>query len=107
MLSNLSLAIHLVEAAGIHVNAPETLVCANGGALTGGFPGHDVRAVLAGHIHYYERIESGGVKFFNCGAVCGDYWKGPLLDCHEGFGVVDLGADGAVDFDYRGYGWKA
>jgi hypothetical protein len=30
-----------------------------------------------------------------------------MMGCPEGFGVVDVGADGAVKFDYRTYGWKA
>ncbi len=107
ILSNISMAIHMLQATGIQVNAPRTLVCANGGELTADLPGHNIRAVLSGHIHYYEKIESNGVSFINSGAVCGDYWKGPLLDCHEGFGVVDLAADGNVQFEYRTYGWKA
>jgi hypothetical protein len=30
-----------------------------------------------------------------------------MFGCPEGYGVVDLGADGSVKFDYRTYGWKA
>ena len=48
-----------------------------------------------------------GIQFINSGAVCGTYWKGPLYGCPEGFGVVDLGKDGSVAFEYRDYGWKA
>jgi hypothetical protein len=29
------------------------------------------------------------------------------MDCPEGFGIVDLGADGSFQFDYRPYGWVA
>ena len=71
------------------------------------FPGHNIRAVLAGHLHRYEVNTLSGVPFYNSGAVCGNYWKGPMLGCPEGYGVVDVGADGSVKFDYRAYGWKA
>jgi 3',5'-cyclic AMP phosphodiesterase CpdA len=107
ILSNTSLEIHMARLAGLHVNAPEHLVCTNGSALTSALPGHNVRAVLCGHLHHYERIDQNGVAFINSGAVCGNYWKGPVMDCPEGFGVVDLGADGSFQFEYRPYGWVA
>ena len=90
-----------------HKPVPKTLVCGNGDALLGSIPGHNVRAILAGHLHFHEQIERNGVRVINSGAVCGNYWKGPLYGCPEGFGVVDLDARGAVKFDYRTYGWKA
>jgi len=86
---------------------PKNLVCTNGSVLMDDLPGHNVRAVLAGHLHFMEKIEMNGIQFINSGAVCGTYWKGPLYGCPEGFGVVDLGGNGSVAFDYRTYGWKA
>ena len=85
----------------------KTLVCTNGGAMLADIPGHNIRAVLSGHLHFYEALDRNGVRIINSGAVCGSYWKGPNNGCPEGFGVVDLGADGSVKFDYRSYGWKA
>jgi len=106
-VSNLPVGLALAHAANQPPGAPpKNLVCENGSALLNDFPGHHVRAVLSGHLHYYEPIELNGVRFVNSGAVCGSYWKGPLLDCQPGFGVVDLGADGSVKFEYRDYGWK-
>jgi 3',5'-cyclic-AMP phosphodiesterase len=85
----------------------QTLVCTNGDAMLGDIPGTNIRAVLSGHLHFLESFSYNGVKIVNSGAVCANYWKGPNHGCPEGFGVVDLGADGSVKFDYRAYGWKA
>ncbi len=87
--------------------SPKALVCTNANDLFGEIKGHNIKAVLAGHLHRLERLALNGVPFINSGAVCGNWWRGPLLGCPEGFGVVDLGADGSVRFGYRTYGWKA
>jgi len=108
LLSNLPLGLLLAGKAGAALGRkPGTLVCTNGSAVIDDIPGHNVRAILAGHLHFQEEIDLKGVRVINSGAVCGNYWKGPNHGCPEGFGVVDLGADGSVAFDYRTYGWKA
>ena len=86
---------------------PKSLVCTNGNSMLADIPGHNIQAILSGHLHFYEAFERNGVRIINSGAVCANYWKGPNHGCPEGFGVVDLGADGSVKFDYRSYGWKA
>ena len=106
IVSNLAMALNMMRPAGVHSNGMKSLVCTNGSALTDEFPGHNIRAVLAGHLHHYERIDK-GIPFINSGAVCGSYWRGPMMDCPEGFGVVDVGANGAFAFNYQAYGWKA
>jgi len=106
--SNLPLGLLLAH--GINDNhkpAPKNLICTNGSALLDNIPGHNIRAVLAGHLHFHEQMDRNGVRLINSGAVCGNYWQGPMHGCPEGFGVVDLGADGSVAFDYRTYGWSA
>jgi Icc protein len=90
-----------------HNPPPKNLVCTNGNALIEDAPGHNIRAVLSGHLHYHETLDRHGVRLINSGAVCGNYWQGPRYGCPEGFGAVDLGADGSVAFDYRSYGWTA
>lgn len=106
--SNLPLELLLAHhAMDDHQPTPRNLVCTNGDAVIEDAPGHHIRAILSGHLHYYEALNRNGVRIINSGAVCGNYWKGPRYDCPEGFGVVDLGADGAVAFDYRTFGWKA
>jgi len=107
ILSNAPIALHLLHDMGFEPNQPKSLVCTNGAALISDLPGHNVRAVLAGHLHFHEVIEKSGVTFINSGAVCGNFWRGPLLGCPEGFGIVDLQVNGTVAFDYRPYGWKA
>ena len=107
IVSNIALAYFASQPATSHPHGMRNLVCENGSAVTSNFPRHNVRAVLAGHLHYHEQIMRGGIPFVNSGAVCGSYWKGPVYGCHEGFGVVDLGADGSFDFKYQTYGWKA
>jgi len=107
-VSNLPLGLLMAHANPTHHGAlPKNLVCSNGEELVATVPGHAIRAVLAGHLHYLERIDLNGIPYINSGAVCGSYWKGPLYGCAEGFGVVDVTGDGSVAFDYRTFGWKA
>lgn len=107
-LSELPEGLLLAHAAtGHHQPIPKNLVCTNAQNLFQDFPGHSIRAVLAGHLHHFEKLDRNGVSFINSGAVCGSYWKGPMYGCPEGFGVVDLATNGSVAFDYRDYGWKA
>ena len=107
LFSLLPFSFELAAATGFHVKSPRSLVCTNASAAVNDFPGHNIRAVLSGHLHRYEKNIISNVPFYNSGAVCGNYWKGPMADCHEGFAVVDLKSNGAVNFDYRGFGWKA
>jgi DNA repair exonuclease SbcCD nuclease subunit len=101
--SNVPLALSLTSGKPV----PKNLVCTNAQSFLDDLPGHNIRAVLSGHIHFYEELSQNGVRIINSGAVCGSYWKGANHGCPEGFGVVDLSADGSVKFDYRTYGWKA
>jgi len=107
VVSQFALALALKSAGSTGHFDTQSLVCTNAGALFNDLPGHNIRAVLSGHLHHLERINQNGIQIVNSGAVCGHYWQGPMLGCPEGFGVVDLGADGSVAFDYRTYGWKA
>ncbi|MBV8274832.1 MAG: metallophosphoesterase [Verrucomicrobia bacterium] len=67
----------------------------------------NVKLVLAGHLHYQERMDMDGVCYLNGGAVCGNWWKGPLMGCSEGFNVIDLRPDGSFTIDYKTFGWRA
>jgi len=106
-MSAMPVSLYLARSMGAQFQEPKSMVCTNGDELSRDFPSHNIRAVLAGHLHHFEKIDLNGIHFINSGAVCGSYWKGPMLDCPEGFGVVDVAADGSVAFDYRDYGWKA
>jgi Icc protein len=67
----------------------------------------NVRLVLAGHLHHQERIEVDGVCYLNGGAICGNWWKGPMAGCSEGFNVIDLYPDGSFAITYKTFGWRA
>ena len=69
--------------------------------------GANVKLVLAGHLHHQERMEIDGVSYLNGGAICGNWWKGPMVGCPEGFNVIDLRQDGSFTIDYKTYGWRA
>lgn len=66
-----------------------------------------VKACISGHIHQIDRVEFEGVTYLCGGAVSGSWWKGPRLDCDNGFNVLDLYADGRVESKYETIGWKA
>ena len=110
-LSNLPMELSIAHAISGRptppLKNPKSLVCTNAQDLFADLPGHNIRAVLSGHLHFLENLTQNGIPFVNCGAVCGNYWHGPMYGCPEGFGVVDLDADGSVAFDYHPYGWKA
>jgi hypothetical protein len=107
LASFLPIGLRLFKNASPGALVPKNLVCDNSGQLTGAFPGHDIRAVLCGHLHHLEELQIAGIPFINSGAVCGSYWKGPMYGCPEGFGVVDVTPDGKVAFNYQTYGWRA
>jgi 3',5'-cyclic-AMP phosphodiesterase len=66
-----------------------------------------VKLVLAGHLHHQEQIEIDGICYLNGGAVCGNWWKGPMMGCLEGFNVIDLHPDGKFSISYQTFGWNA
>jgi hypothetical protein len=66
----------------------------------------NVKLCLSGHIHLLDRSEYNGVTYICDGAVCGDKWNGPRLQTPEGYGLIDLYADGTFSHQYVTYGWK-
>lgn len=75
------------------------------------FDQYNVKLALSGHIHEIDRVQRGGTTYICDGAVCGGWWYGPNVDSgfevQEGFGIVDLYADGRFDHQYFDYGWEA
>ena len=65
-----------------------------------------VKACISGHIHQVDRVDYLGVTYYCNGAVSGDWWKGPNLQCEAGYAVVDLYDDGSVENTYLTYGWN-
>ena len=68
---------------------------------------HNVRLAVSGHIHLVDRCDYRNVTFICDGAVSGNWWKGPLAQFPEGYGVIDLYPDGRFQHEYVTYGWKA
>jgi len=65
----------------------------------------NVKTCLSGHIHEVDHVEFQGVTYLCNGAVSGAWWKGKQHDCVEGYALVDLYDDGAVERTYQPYGW--
>lgn len=77
-------------------------------ALDALFRAHgNVKLCLSGHLHLLDRTEYNGITHICDGAVCGDKWKGPRRQTPEGYGIVDLYADGSFSHNYVTYGWHA
>lgn len=74
--------------------------------LRGWLSRFNIRLVLSGHGHLYERIELGGVTHLQGGAVSGLWWKGPVNGDPEGFVEVHCQPDGTFQTQHLGYGWK-
>ncbi|WP_459554943.1 metallophosphoesterase family protein [Lacunimicrobium album] len=82
-------------------------ICEDTIMLTSLLEKHNVKLALSGHIHMRDNIQMRGVEYINGGAVCGSWWKGPHHGVQEGFGVVDVAADGTMKYEYVDYGWEA
>jgi 3',5'-cyclic AMP phosphodiesterase CpdA len=67
---------------------------------------HDVRLVLAGHLHINETFVYKGIEYSNVGAVSGNWWKGPREGFEEGYARLEFRGD-QVSWEYVDYGWDA
>ena len=67
----------------------------------------NVKLCLSGHLHLLDRVEYDGITYICDGAVCGDKWNGPRQQTPEGYGLIDLYADGTFVHEYVSYGWHA
>ncbi|MFZ5832927.1 MAG: metallophosphoesterase family protein [Planctomycetota bacterium] len=91
---------------GVHA-VPSALVCRDAHDLAHLLAKHNVRLALSGHMHMVDRVDYRGVTYICDGAVSGGWWKGEHRGFHEGFGVIDLAADGTLSHKYHQYGWQA
>ena len=78
----------------------------NGPAAMKLFAGHNVIAVLQGHVHVNDTATVAGIPYITCGAICGNWWHGTRLGTPEGFTVVSL-AGGKLSTRYETYGFKS
>jgi Icc protein len=82
-------------------------ICRNVGPILSMLRKHEVDLVLTGHQHQSERIEWEKTTHIEDAAVCGAWWKGAHNGFAEGFGIIDVKADGTFEHRYHTYGWKA
>ena len=109
----LSTHVPLVSAFPTYANdyAPNTdkysrATIANSTEVLAAFEGHNVLAVLQGHMHVNESIHYKGIQFLTCGAVCGNWWHGPRMGFPEGFTIVTLSA-GKLSTRYEPTGFQS
>ena len=69
-------------------------------------PHWNVKLCLSGHLHSVDRVDYAGVTYLCNGAVSGAWWNGDHRDCDEGYGIVDLYADGSFEHQYVSYDWE-
>jgi len=67
----------------------------------------NVKLCVAGHLHRLDQVQYDGVTYCCNGAVSGNWWRGPHGECHEGYALVDLYADGSFENKYVTFGWEA
>ena len=88
-------------------NVPDSWMHHDAHAIVDLLDEHNVKLAISGHIHLVDRCAYRGTTYICDGAVSGNWWKGPLAQFPEGYGVIDLYPDGRFEHEYVTYGWKA
>lgn len=83
-----------------------TMSVANASEVVGLFAGHNIVAVLQGHLHINEIVSYKDTQYITNGAVCGNWWHGPRMGVPEGFTVVSL-RKGKMTTRYETYGFQS
>ena len=86
--------------------APANRVLVNNREVLAAFEGHNLVAVLQGHLHVEELIRWQGITFVTGGAVCGKWWRGAWFGTEPGYNVVTLRGN-HVEWEYVEYGWTS
>jgi Icc protein len=86
--------------------ASNQLVVTNAGEVIPLFDGHNVLAVLQGHLHINEVDTFKGIPYVTCGAVSGNWWHGTHAGTPEGYTIVSL-RNGKATWRYETYGFKS
>ncbi len=89
------------------ISVSRALVCRNPKPILELLRRHRVNLALSGHKHENETIRYEHTTHIEDGAVCGAWWKGPHNGNPEGFGIIDVKADGTFEHRYETYGWQA
>lgn len=101
-------ATYAPKAQPAHTPSPKynTLTVDNSSEVIAAFEGHNIVAVLQGHLHINEIVTLKGTQYITGGAVCGNWWRGPRMGYPEGFTVVSA-RNGSITTRYESYGFKA
>ncbi len=68
---------------------------------------YNVKLILQGHQHIYEQIQERYRWFVTAGAVCANWWNGPILETKEGYLLVHVSSKGNFNWEYKTYSWDA
>jgi len=69
--------------------------------------GHNLKLVLQGHLHLWEKTEYQGAQYVTGGAVSGKWWQGTMEDgSSEGYTLCQI-RNGQVHTSYVTYPWNA
>lgn len=66
----------------------------------------NVRVAISGHMHLVDRVDYVHTTYFCNGAVCGNWWRGPLDEFAPGYAIINLYADGSFDRELYTWGWR-
>src|SRR5580704_8086750 len=83
-----------------------TMTVDNASDVLAAFEGHNIVAVLQGHLHINEIVTLKGTQYITGGAVCGNWRRGARMGVPEGFTVVSV-RNGSITTRYESYGFKA
>jgi Icc protein len=83
-----------------------SLTVANASEVMARFEGHNVLAVLQGHLHINETVIWKNVPYITSGAVSGNWWHGTRMGTAEGFTVVRI-EKGKLSTHYETYGFRS
>lgn len=90
------------------VLVPKTWQHADCWEITEVFRRHpNVKLCLSGHMHTCDRVEYRGVWYVCGGAASGSWWAGSEYGFPPLYGAIDFYQDGAFEYRFVDYGWKA
>jgi 3',5'-cyclic-AMP phosphodiesterase len=81
-------------------------IAANSYAVHDLLAGHNLKAILQGHLHVWQKSEYQGVQYLISGAVSGAWWEGPMDGTPEGYTLCQIRGD-QIHLSYVTYPWTA
>ena len=67
----------------------------------------NVKLAISGHMHLIDRVDYVHTTYFCNGAVCGNWWRGPLDEFEPGYTIFNLYEDGSFEREIIPWGWVA